>query len=234
MLARCESLIVMTVSPLTHLTTHLIPFPALTERKRLFKPTIGVPDGRRKRDEINLKIRRDKKNANIRRRRMGDSTKAASGTFGQGTTATPLGLDQTEQIVQSCHVLAQQTSTEEDLLFAARYLRKTFGAKQSDTEMVEFVLQTGALPSLLNLLQLRRENSVELVAEIILTLTNMSALGNNSYLGSEMTVGAVVPFIHHDHPEVRKQTAWYLGTIATENESYRNWLIRQDVIVKGL
>ncbi len=231
MYARCKFSRAASTCPAT-ISTNLINCSAAEERKKDFKPTIGMPDGRRKRDEVKLKIRRDKKDANIRRRRMGDSTKALDEAVGQAIT--PLGSCQIEQIAQACEVIAQQASTQQELLIAIRNLRKVLGASQAGTSIVEFIVQNGAVPLLINRLKVLPGHSVDLIAQTILTLTNLSALGHNAYLVKEKAVEAVAPFIHHDHPEVRKQTAWCLGNIATENDSYRNWLIRQDIIVKGL
>ena len=201
---------------------------AADDRKKDFKPTVCLPDGRRKRNEIKLKIRKDKKDANIRRRRMGalcvcDNPESSS----QESVRI-------EEIGNAMNILAQQTARTEETLGAIKYIRKTLGAQKVETNVVNFVVQAGLVPNLMTILKHQPEHPVGLIAETILTLTNLSALGGNACLGIGKTVETIAPFIHHDHPDVRTQAAWCLGNIATENDSYRNWLIRHDVIVKGL
>lgn len=196
------------------------------DRKKDFKPTVCMPDGRRKRDEIKLKIRKDKKDANIRRRRMG--ALCLSDNLDSSTTGK-IG-----EIENAMNILTRQTATKDETIGAIKYIRKKLGAQDVDAAVVNSVVKAGLVPLLLTVLKHQPENPVGLIAETILALTNLSAVGGNASLGIERTVETIAPFIHHDHPEVRTQAAWCLGTIASENNSYRNWLIRQDVIVKGL
>ena len=139
-----------------------------------------------------------------------------------------------EEVGNAMNTLAQRTATTEETLSAIRYIRKILGAQKVDTNVVNFVVQAGLVPKLLTILKQQPEYPVALIAETILTLTNLSALGGNACLGIGKTVETLAPFIHHDHPDIRTQTAWCLGNIATENDSYRNWLIRHNVIVTGL
>ena len=120
------------------------------------------------------------------------------------------------------------------LLSAIKYIRKIVSAQNPDTSLVNFVVRGGLVPLLLGILKHQPEKPIDLIAEAILTLTFILTLGGNASLGIEKIVETIAPLIHHDHSEVRTQAAWCLGNIASENDSYRNWLIRQHVIVTGL
>lgn len=216
-------------------------------RKTSYKKGLDANEGRRRRDDTRIKLRKDKREEGVQKRRamsrMNSTSSAdsvatvatASTTNTIGTTATNIinigndviienqPSDQKNQytaddIPHLFEVLTSNAVSTEVLIDAIRGFRRLLSV-ETNPPVLE-IIQCGAVPLFVQLLT-RNDNDI-IQFEAAWALTN---IGSSEYTQAIVDEGAVphlVALLQCANPDVREQCAWCLGNVAGDSPQLRN------------
>ena len=200
-------------------------------RESLYKKGIDEHAGSRRREETSVKIRKQKKLMQLKKRRnmsrsngnqengcasattsVHDTAAASQAAAESGLTATVEGLPALANAIK-CGPPALQFQ-------AVRMVRKLL-SKEHDPPVRE-VLDHDIVPSLVKFLS--RQDTM---FEASWALTNIASTEHTSVVVAAGACPHLVNLLRCPLPEVREQAAWCLGNIAGDNAKYRDSLLTQ-------
>ncbi|GLJ54720.1 hypothetical protein SUGI_1175460 [Cryptomeria japonica] len=174
-------------------------------RKKMgYKVSVDKEEGRRKREENMVEIRKNKREENLIKKRrggIGDPLLSRLDTFSLWATA-----------IMSQSVAAQLDATIQ--------FRNSLSALADPP--IDEIIKTGVVPYFVNFL--RRIDTPQLQFEAAWVLTNIVS-GTSEQTGVVVESGAVPLFIEllcNPSDELREQVAWGLGNIAGDSPKYRD------------
>lgn len=188
-------------------------------RKKDFKKAIDRDEARRKRDEHALRLRKEKRDANLsKKRHMGNA--AARPTGGRP-------VDQTVQarlnkIPQWLAMIKEQDSARQ--LEATTQFRKLLSIERNPP--IQEVIRCGVVPRLVEFLT-HPDNS-KLVFEAAWALTNIAS-GSSEQTRVVIEAGAAPIFVQllaSPDEDVREQCVWALGNIAGDSPQCRDYVLQ--------
>lgn len=192
-------------------------------RRKDLKKDLDTDDGRRRRDDNLIQIRKNKKNEQLaKRRQRGPATGAvgASGATSVATKSGPLNL---------ATVLQQLRSGDEDQQKeAACAVRKALSVDVGPP--IQEVIDAGLVPILVHLLQARHNPKLQF--EAAWALTNVAS-GTSAHTASVVHAGAVplfVELIGSPDEDVREQSIWALGNVAGDCPALRDHVLESNMM----
>jgi len=217
------------------------------ERKKGFKKSVDVDEGRRRREETTLQIRKNKKDVRLAKRRQmpagapaGDtpaalaaaSMLAAGGIAPGGYGAVPGGMDvattspatankleNLPQMVQGVMGTDPTIQTE-----CTTQFRRLLSIEKNPP--IQQVIEAGVVPRFVEFLQ--RDDNPALQFEAAWALTNIAS-GTSEHTKVVMEVGAVPIFVRlllSPNDDVREQAVWALGNIAGDSPPCRDLVLQ--------
>ena len=224
---------------LAHLSFYL-------QRLKGFKKTVDAEDGRRRREETSIQIRKTKKEGNLAKRRQMPSgppsavtpagMAAASMLMGQGTdtyshmmdNAPAVGapvsrvaqskLEQLPQMVQG--VMGNDPAVQTE---CTTQFRRLLSIEKNPP--IQQVIESGVVPRFVEFLG--RDDNPALQFEAAWALTNIAS-GTSEHTKVVMEVGAVPIFCRlllSPNDDVREQAVWALGNIAGDSPPCRDLVL---------
>jgi importin subunit alpha-1 len=192
-----------------------------TARLKSFKNGIDQEEGRRRREETHLNIRKQKKNEQLSKRRFETRNDSSEGE----PALNPEGIKKNPTVEDLPRLIATIRSTSgpaEPLVEATRSIRKMLSVTCNPP--VKEVVDAGALPYLVELLM--RTDSHSLQFEAAWALTNVASTNfTSSVADQENAVQYLINLLRSPSAEVREQSAWCLGNIAGDGPAYRDMLL---------
>lgn len=217
------------------------------ERKNLYKKNIDTDEGRRRREETTLQIRKAKKDVHLAKRRMqGTESLSAStpagvaaaemnaagslggGVFAQGlnTNSMPMGgssaLNKLENLPNMITgVMGNDPSLQTE---CTTQFRRLLSIEKNPP--IQEVIDSGVVPRFVEFLQ--RDDNPALQFEAAWALTNIAS-GTSDHTKVVMEVGAVPIFVRllmSPNDDVREQAVWALGNIAGDSPPCRDLVLQ--------
>lgn len=197
---------------------------AIAERRTEFKKGIDASEGRRRRTETSIKLRKDKKDEGLAKRRamLAAPTLPAMDAMAE---ATPASSDSTSKKIYTVadipslkEKLSQPNVDEETLLEVARGFRKMLSVEINPP--VNDVLNSGVLPAFVQMLALHDKPKVQF--EAAWALTNIASTDQTRVVVDAGAVPYFVGLLSSPNAEVREQSAWCLGNIAGDSPTLRD------------
>jgi len=216
------------------------------ERKKGFKKAIDVDEGRRRREETTLQIRKTKKNDRLAKRRQmpaasgpadtpaglaAASMLAAGGAAPGGYGASPMDgtappsapgankLENLPQMVQG--VMGEDPAIQTE---CTTQFRRLLSIEKNPP--IQQVIESGVVPRFVEFLQ--RDDNPALQFEAAWALTNIAS-GTSEHTKVVMEVGAVPIFVRlllSPNDDVREQAVWALGNIAGDSPPCRDLVLQ--------
>jgi importin subunit alpha-6/7 len=183
------------------------------------KKIASADDGRRRREETKLQIRKTKKNEQLLKKRAA----------GPETTLTQFEDKEkydTSDLPMLVGQLLNSDSNEATLVKAVRGIRRMLSV--STNPPVLRVIQAGAIDPLISMLG--RVGTGELVFEAAWALTNIASTDHTSAVVDAGVIGPMVLLLRSQDPNVREQAAWCLGNISGDGPSYRDLVLVADAL----
>lgn len=183
-------------------------------RRGAFKAGLNTMISKKKREETQIKIRRDKKTTRLKKRRNMTDTIAYD--------ITP-PKNEIHILLQN---LYQKLSTSERLSATIKVRRLL--ASPSDPPIDE-VVQSGIIPILLKNLKIADR---QLQFESLWSLTNISAGTTNNCKAIILadTLSCISPFLMSEHEEIRDQSLWCIGNLAGDSTPYRDLILQTNIL----
>jgi len=219
------------------------------KRKKGFKKSIDIDEGRRRREETTLQIRKTKKDVRLAKRRQMPVGAAAADTpaslaaasmlaaggvapggYGavagmdtSGTAPMPVGgnnkLENLPQMVQG--VMGNDPAVQTE---CTTQFRRLLSIEKNPP--IQQVIDSGVVPRFVEFLQ--RDDNPALQFEAAWALTNIAS-GTSEHTKVVMEVGAVPIFVRlllSPNDDVREQAVWALGNIAGDSPPCRDLVLQ--------
>jgi len=219
-----------------------------TERKNAFKKTLDADEGRRRREETTIQIRKTKKDARLAKRRQmpsggmgaptpagmaaanmlmnsGDSTYSGMlagqqpGLPQPGRAIAASKLEQLPEMVQG--VMGNDPAVQTE---CTTQFRRLLSIEKNPP--IQQVIDAGVVPRFVEFLQ--RDDNPALQFEAAWALTNIAS-GTSDHTKVVMMVGAVPIFVRllmSPNDDVREQAVWALGNIAGDSPPCRDLVLQ--------
>ncbi|KAG8178962.1 hypothetical protein JTE90_013118 [Oedothorax gibbosus] len=175
---------------------------------------------RRRRTEVNVELRKQKKDDNLSKRRNVEDY--------DDDPVSPL-QNQNNKNVSIEEILAGVRSPDPTTqLLAAQNARKILSRERCPP--IDFMIASGVVPILVSFLQ--HHNNVPLQFEACWALTNIAS-GNSNQTRTVVEGGAVPLFVEllsSPHSNVAEQAVWAIGNIAGDGPELRDLVIKHNVI----
>lgn len=219
------------------------------QRKGAFKKTLDAEEGRRRREETTIQIRKTKKDARLAKRRnmptgglssptpagmaaasmlmnSGDNTYSSMvDTQGQGFGARPsaaVNASKLEQLPQMVNgVMGNDPAVQTE---CTTQFRRLLSIEKNPP--IQQVIDAGVVPRFVLFLQ--RDDNPALQFEAAWALTNIAS-GTSEHTKVVMEVGAVPVFVRllsSPNDDVREQAVWALGNIAGDSPPCRDLVLQ--------
>ncbi|KAL7532724.1 hypothetical protein ACHAXR_004801 [Thalassiosira sp. AJA248-18] len=197
-------------------------------RRSDFKKGIDAMEGRRRRTETTISLRKNKKDEGIAKRRAMPVAPAMPTAMANEKTAmnesTSSVSVESKKIYTAADIpqlkaaLSQPNITDATLLDVVRGFRKILSVEQDPP--VNEVLASGVLPAFVQMLQLNDKPQVQF--EAAWALTNVASTDETKAIVDAGAVPFMVQLLSSPSAEVREQCAWCLGNIAGDSAALRD------------
>lgn len=191
-------------------------------QKRDFKKGLSTDDGRRRREAHSIKIRKEKKEEGIAKKRniminnftdpVNEESCPVDSTSVSQKKSTPTAVD----IPQ---LMAGMNSTEtSQQLQCLRDFRRMLSVEKNPP--VQACIDCGAVPLFVHFLQ--RTDSAELQFEAAWALTNIASTDRTRLVVDCGAIPPLVALLSSSNPDLREQSAWCLGNVAGDSVELRD------------
>jgi importin subunit alpha-6/7 len=217
------------------------------ERKTQYKKGVSIEDGRRRRQDTTVQIRKSKRQEQLKKRRnmnknaqsdsapVDGANQQASGKSSKNLVAKQICFnvfgDMACDIKNIENISQAVKSNDPKTKYAGiRYVRKLLSV-QNDPP-VEDILNAGLVPFLVEAIQ--QNTMIEMVFEAAWALTNIASTQHTNVLVESGACGPMINLLCSYNPEVREQAAWCLGNVAGDCTQYRNMLLDNENALKNI
>ena len=198
-------------------------------RRDAYKKGIDAAQGRMRRENVTIQLRKNKKEEGMLKRRAMNSTTEKAMVPSASTDMTTTSTTTTQQkrtytsadIPELMLIFANESTNDARLLEAVRGLRKMLSVE--DNPPVQQVLDSGALPVLVNLLT--KLDNEDILFETAWALTNVASTDKTREVATHNAVPHLVNLLLFKNADVREQCAWCLGNIAGDSPELRNHVL---------
>jgi importin subunit alpha-1 len=193
-----------------------------TDRLKTFKKTVDEEDGRRRREETVLNIRKQKKDERLAKRRHGNRTEPA-GEVAELPNGQEKKMSTVTELPQLVAAIKDTKGLADPLIEATRSIRRMLSVSQNPP--VKQVVDAGALPYLVELLM--RTDSYALQFEASWALTNVASTNYTAAVADQpRALEYLISLLRSPNEDVREQCAWCLGNIAGDGPQFRDAILR--------
>lgn len=196
-------------------------------RRSDFKKGIDAGEGRRRRTETTISLRKNKKDEGIAKRRamaVAPTPSAMSTSMNDGTTTNTASTVESKKVYTVDDIpslkmtLEQQGIDDATLLDVVRGFRKILSVENNPP--VREVLSSGVLPAFVQMLQLNDKPRVQF--EAAWALTNIASTEETKAIVDAGAVPFMAQLLSSPDAEVREQVAWCLGNISGDSPALRD------------
>ena len=177
----------------------MIPF-----RKSQFKQTITADDGRRRRSNVTMSIRKQKKEFQLKKKR-------GAGSHENNNRIPDLKAE-----------LLSLDSSEDDVIRATQGIRRL--SSSENNLYTQEILNDGIIPILVRNLKCDIYQTPTVIYESAWALTNIAST-NAMDVVKAGAIKDLVDLLQHSEDIVREQSAWCLGNIAGEGPDLRDQVL---------
>ena len=203
-------------------------------RKGDFKKTVGAVEGRRRRAGTTLKIRKQKKEQQLKKKRAGAlSTPVETPAFATSLNEQLDSLKDAKPTLDDAprlkSILTSPVASESNLVEATRGLRRILSVEKNIP--ARELVSLGIVPYLVrNLATSSPKSSTSLIFESAWALTNIASTECTMDVVDAGCIKPLVQLLLHADANIREQAAWCLGNIAGEGPALRDMVLQESAL----
>jgi len=207
-------------------------------RKGDFKKTVDAVEGRRRRADTTLKIRKQKKEQQLKKKRAGLLSAPVDTVFTSSSNQQPdnAGLSSGKNAKPTIAdaprlkaMLISPVATDETLVEATRGFRRILSVEKNIP--ARELIDMGIIPYLVqNLAVSSQTSSRSLIFESAWALTNIASTECTMDVVNAGCIKPLVQLLIHADANVREQAAWCLGNIAGEGPGFRDLVLAESAL----
>ena len=185
-----------------------------------------------------IKLRKDKKEESLQKRRAMASTQVPQSTSDVNTSAPASGQNSAnaaKQVYDASDIpmfmqtLRKPGVTQEEVLASVRGFRKILSVEHEPP--VEAVLECGIMPILVQLLSTSDgEKSEDIQFESAWALTNVASTSHTRTVVEHGALSPLIQMLMSGNADVRDQSIWCLGNIAGDCPELRDIVIKSGAL----
>jgi len=206
----------------------------LDHRKGDFKKTVDATEGRRRRADTTLRIRKQKKEQQLKKKRA-DALLASTDTVAANvsnpqpdTVEFSNGRDTKPTIADAPRfraVLIDPAASEQSLVEATKGFRRILSVEKNIP--AQELVDSGIVPYLVKNLT---ASSTALVFESAWALTNIASTECTIDVVKAGCIKHLVLLLRSEDANIREQSAWCLGNIAGEGPEFRDLVLQENAL----
>ncbi|CAN8295880.1 unnamed protein product [Cochlearia groenlandica] len=197
-------------------------------RRNRYKVSVDADEGRRRREDNMVEIRKNKREENLQKKRREGLNASMESAAQQGEDLSS-SISSEKRLENLANMVAGVMSTDPNLqLEATSAIRKLLSIERNPP--INEVVQSGVVPQIVRFLS--RDDFSQLQFEAAWALTNIAS-GTSENTKVIIDSGAVPLFIHllsSNSDEVREQAVWALGNIAGDSPKCRDFVLSFDAM----
>lgn len=198
---------------------HVLSFLITIERANNFKKAVDPAVSRRRREETTIKLRKNKIQENLAKRRA-----EGNGTFhGQQQQQQYTPMPTLSQLPGFVRTLNDPNSDPKDLVMAARNIRRLTSVASNSP--IEQLIQAGILPIMVRYLTYDQNTDVQYEAAWVLINIAATDEGTVDVVRAGAIPGAV-RLLEACSPQLRDSASWLLGNIAGDSPALRDSVLQ--------
>ncbi|VEU36361.1 unnamed protein product [Pseudo-nitzschia multistriata] len=203
---------------------------ALEHRKSDYKKTVDAGEGRRRRADTTLRIRKQKKEQQLKKKRA-DAVVASADTISNlqpDTNICPNRPESKPTINDAPRlkaILTNPSTSEQALVEATKGFRRILSVEKNIP--AQELVDCGIVPYLVRNLS---SSSTALVFESAWALTNIASTECTIDVVKAGCVKPLVQLLLHTDANIREQSAWCLGNIAGEGPNFRDIVLQEQAL----
>jgi hypothetical protein len=183
-------------------------------------------EGRRRRDELHLKLRKLETIDRFSKRPF-ETHNGPCNLENVPNSKARKKTPPVKDLPRLVDTIRSSTGLEEPLVEATRSIREMLSVTHNSP--VKEVVNAGALPHLVVLLM--RTDCFPLQLEAAWALTNVASTNfTSSVVDQRNAVEYLINLLRSPSPDVREQSAWCLGNIASDRTAYRDMLLKKGAL----
>lgn len=186
-------------------------------RRSQFKKGLDSDSSRRRRENVSINIRKNKKEQGLAKRRAGMINNLVK-TEAAPAVADPNAMAATLDNLPALVAGVNATGNIEMNTAATRGFRKLLSAEQDPP--VAQVIEAGVLPKLVEFLSANGNETLQF--EAAWALTNVASTEHTEVVVQHGAVGPLAALLLNANADVREQAAWCLGNIAGDSPTLRD------------
>lgn len=191
--------------------------------KRDFKRGVRVEEGRKKREEVSIKLRKEKKEEGIAKRRNFQSVEEFADPVQEAAVTAALPTDQSGMFALYQELIGADPVKQ---LAALKGFRRLLSKEKNPP--VQECIDVGAIPIFVQCLQ--RYDSVELQFEAAWALTNIASTDRTRVVVDFNAIPHLIALLTSPNGDLREQCAWCLGNIAGDSAELRELILKQNAL----
>jgi len=212
---------------------------ASDHRKGDFKKTVDAIEGRRRRADTTLKIRKQKKEQQLKKKRADAFSAPTDSTFTSSlnqqldnSAGLSSGKDVKPTIADAPRLkamLISPVSSEQTLVEATRGFRRILSVENNIP--AQELVDIGIVPYIVrNLSASSQTSSTSLIFESAWALTNIASTECTMDVVDAGCIKPLVQLLLHLDANIREQAAWCLGNIAGEGPALRDLILQESAL----
>ncbi|RYG67253.1 hypothetical protein EON64_07840, partial [archaeon] len=195
---------------------------ASNKPKRDFKKGISTDDSRRRREETSVKLRKEKKEEGLAKRRnltITDEPVSENPTVSSGSTEAVA-----PDLLQFCQMLKSQDIQEQ--VKGMKGFRRALSIEKNPP--VQQCIDLGVIPVFVQALY--QHHNMELQFEAAWALTNISSTDYTKLVADCGAIPPLAQLLSSANADIREQSAWCLGNIAGDGAVLRDAILAENAM----
>jgi len=202
---------------------------------RAFKKGIDQEESRRRREDVTIELRKEKRDKQLQKRRQknGGIPTTSPEKISAATSQAASGVRHTAEIEEKLKLLPQlvegvNSDNSNNQVECVTHFRKLLSIERNPP--IQEVIDCGVVPRLVHFLTFNHNHTLQF--EVAWALTNIASgtTQHTRHVIQHGAIGLFVQLLRSPNEDVKEQAVWALGNIAGDSPEYRDLVLRNQAL----